>query len=266
MRFLSTSLLLIYVAVGLAHDGDSCLSLEDANTPVCLHYFEGSSIELPVRAAIDGIDEKCGHLVVSVLQRQGLLLARLGESLQFDELQCSRMTSITLDLPDVRSETDILVRLSMTASQNEPGKDLNNAAAVIALRVYPDSLLEPLARLADQHSLIVFDDDGRLTSFLDQQKIDYVRGHEAVSRAPIALLVNAKEPERLLEDRDIARAVIFQEKVLDMPQVRAVSDAGRTRVYVELPVLHELDSSPLAQKALLRILQLAINPDQTDRG
>ncbi|MFQ5983018.1 MAG: hypothetical protein ACE5KS_06555, partial [Woeseiaceae bacterium] len=87
-----------------------------------------------------------------------------------------------------------------------------------------------------------------------------------VSAVPIGLLVEPSEPERLLEDRGIETAVIFQEKIVDLPQVRTVSSNGQTRVYVEMPFLHELRSNPLAQKALLNIIRLAINPYPIDRG
>ena len=112
----------------------------------------------------------------------------------------------------------------------------------------------------------MFDDEGALTDFLDQLEIEYVRGYEAVSGVPIGLLVNADEPERILEDRGIETAVIFQEKIVDLPQVRTVSHDGRTRVYVEMPFLHDLHNNPLAQKALLNIIRLAINPNPFDRG
>ncbi len=268
-KLIPTLLLMVTVAAaapGQAHDSDACLPMEDGNTPVCLHYFEGSSVDVPVREAIDSIDEKCEHLVVSILQRQGLLLAPLGEPLEFDAQDCMTMTSIALDLPDVRSETDLLLQFAPKESENGQGDELNDAAAVIALRVYPDTLLDPLSRFAERHSLIVFDDEGALTDFLDQQEIEYVRGYEAVSGVPIGLLVNADEPERILEDRGIETAVIFQEKIVDLPQVRTVSHDGRTRVYVEMPFLHDLHSNPLAQKALLNIIRLAINPNPFDRG
>ena len=52
----------------------------------------------------------------------------------------------------------------------------------------------------------------------------------------------------------------FRKKIVDLPQVRAVSTNGQTRVYVEMPLLRDLHISPLAQKALLDIIRLATNP------
>lgn len=260
------SLILAVVAISpaVAHDSDSCLPTKDPSTLVCHHFFEGQRIELPVRVALDAIDGDCGHLVVRVLQRQGMLLAQLGESLEFDRKDCKTMTSIALDLPDVRSETDVLLQMSLHSSRGGQKSELQTT--VIALRVYPDTLLDPLARFAEQHALIVFDNEERLTGFFDRQQINYVRNFESASGERIGLLVQPKEPERMLDDNGIETAVIFREKLVDLPQVRAVSTHERTRVYVEMPFLHKLDSSPLAQKALLYIINLATNPHATDRG
>lgn len=260
-RLRSTLLLLGVTAVALpclAHDTDACLPMDDLDTLVCRHHFEGTSVELPVSEALEKIDAACEHLVVSVLQRQGLLLAELGEQQQFDAEQCSTMPSITVELPNVRSEADILVRFSLP--------EVDDAAGTIALRVYPDTLLEPLMRFAEQHALVVFDEAGTLTEFFDNNEIAYVQGFETVSAVPIALLVKPRGPERLLEDRGIDTAIIFQEKIVDLPQIRAVSSNGQTRVYVEMPFVHDLNDSPLAQKALLDIIRLATNPLSTDRG
>ena len=67
-----------------------------------------------------------------------------------------------------------------------------------------------------------------------------------------------------LDERGIDTAIIFRETVIDLPQVRTVSASGRTWVYVEMPLIENLYSSPLAQRALLDIIKLAINPDLTD--
>lgn len=261
MRYLCSTLLTIGFATAAlpawAHDSDACLPMDDSSTLVCQHFFEGTSIDLPARETLDSIDAPCERLVVRVLQRQGLLLAEVGEPREFDEEQCSTMTSISLDLPNVRSEVDILVQFSLSRS---------DSTAVIALRVYPDTLLDPLLHFAEQHPFVVFDDEGALTGFFDHNKIDYVQSFEAVSGIPIALLVQPREPERLLDDRGIDTAIIFREEIVDLPQIRAVSTNGQTRVYVEMPLLHDLHSNPLTQKALLDIVHLAINPTLIDRG
>lgn len=242
----------------LAHDINACLPIDDADTLVCLHYFEGTTIDLPVRETLDNVDEECEHLVVTVLQRQGLLLAQLGEPQEFGAEQCATMTSIELELPNVRSEVDVLVQLSLQGD--------DKVAGAIALRVYPDNLLEPLTRYAEHYALVVFDGDGVLTRFLEHNNIDYAPGFRAVSGVPLALLVQPAESERLLNDRGFDTAVIFKEKIVDLPQIRTFSSDGQTRVYVEMPFLHDLHNSPLAQKALLDIIRLATNPIPIDRG
>ena len=126
--------------------------------------------------------------------------------------------------------------------------------------------LDPLAEFATQIPLVVFDEEGVLTAFLDRKEIDYKLPFEALPGVALALLVQPAEPERLLEARDFDSAIIFQEKVIDLPQVRAVSADEQTRVYVEMPMLHDLPDNPLAQKALLNIIGLATNPSSTDRG
>ena len=262
MRQLCSTLLLAGITLmalpTLAHDDDVCLPMDAAEALVCRHYFEGTSIDLPVRAVLDGFGTACENLVVKVLQRQGLMLAELGEPQAFDAEQCSTITSITLDLPDIRSEVDILVQFSAPESKQAP--------EVIAVRVYPDTLLDPLAKFAAQNALVVFDEEGALTGFLDRNEIDYAHAFDVLHGVAVALLVQPAQPERLLEDRDFDSAIIFQEKVVDLPLIRAVSANGRTRVYVEMPLLHDLHNSPLAQKALLDIIRLATNPSSTDRG
>lgn len=262
MRPLRLILLTVAVAAtslpALAHDGRVCLPMEDVDSLVCRHHFEGASINLPVREVLESFGAACEHVVVNVLQRQGLMLAELGEPWEFDAEQCSTMTSFMLDLPDVRSEVDILVQFSSPESAHAP--------EFIAVRVYPDTLLDPLTKFAEQHSLVVFDEEGVLADFLDRNEIEYGLGFDTLSEKPIALLVEPDKPERLLEDRNFDSAVIFQEKVIDLPQVRAVSMNGQTRVYVETPLLRDLLTNPLAQKALLDIIRLATNPLSTDRG
>ncbi len=236
----------------LAHESESCPIADDI--PVCHHFFELTTIDLPVRAELQRVG--CEELVIEVLQRQGALLAPLREPMRPDAEDCAAMSTLELELPNVRTETDLLVRFGAAGAR----------VAVLALRVYPDTLLEPLVRFAEQNSLIVYDDDGRFIPFLDENEIPYVHGHEMTSGMPLGLLVEQKEAERLLEDRGIATAVLFQEKVVDLPQIRAVARDGRTRVYVEMKLLNGLSSGPLAQKALLEIIKLAINPNQFDRG
>lgn len=262
MRRLCSTLLLLAVAATslpvLGHDKGACLPMDDVDSLVCRHHFEGTSIDLPVRASLDSFGAACEHLVVNVLQRQGLLLAELGEPQVFDAAQCSTMTRFTMDLPDVRSEVDILVQFSSPESTHEP--------ELIAVRVYPDTLLDPLTQFAERHSLVVFDEEGVLTDFLDHNEIEYSLGFDPNSDKPVALLVKPDKPEQLLEARDIDSAVIFQERVIDLPQVRTVSSNGQVRVYVEMPLLHDLLTNPLAQKALLDIIRLSTNPLSTDRG
>jgi len=257
----STSLLMGVMATALpaeAHDDAVCLPMDADDSLVCRHHFEGTSIDLPVRTVLESFGATCEHLVVHTLQSQGLMLAELGEPQEFNAEQCATMTSLELNLPDIRSEVDILVQFSVPESGHAP--------EAIAVRVYPDTLLDPLTQFAAQHSLVVFDEEGVLTEFLERSEIDYVQGFDAMSGVPVALLVQPREPERLLEDRDFQSAVIFHEKIVDLPQIRAVSTDGRTRVYVEMPLLHDLHNSPLAQKALLDIIRLATNPFSTDRG
>ena len=262
MRQLCSTLLLAGITATalptLAHDDDVCLPMDATEALVCRHYFEGTSIELPVRAVLDGFGAACEKFVVNVLQRQGLMLAQLREPQEFDSEQCSTMTSITLDLPDIRSEVDILVQFSARESKQ--------VSEFIAVRVYPDTLLDSLAKFATQNSLVVFDEEGALTGFLDRNEIDYAHAFDALPGVAVALLVQPAEPERLLEDRDFDSVIIFQEKVVDLPQIRAVSANGQTRVYVEMPLLHDLYNNPLAQKALLAIIRLATNPTSTNRG
>ena len=247
---------------GLAHDGNSCVATDEPGAAVCHHFFERTTVDLPVRNELDSIDGVCERLVIRVMQRQGVLLAQLQEPLDFDEEECAALTSIALQLPDVRSETDIVVQLSQADSAAGQDPQISE----IAVRVYPDTLLEPLARLAEQRPLVVLGDDDVFTGFLDRNEIAYVRHLPRFSEKPIALLIQPDEPERILEDRSIETAVIFREKIVDLPQVRATSTGGQTRVYVELRLLHDLRGNPLAQKALLKIINLAINPNQIDRG
>ena len=262
MRRLCLTLLLTGIASTalpvLAHDAGVCLPIDTDDSLVCRHHFEGTNVDLPVRAVLDKFGTACERFVVSVMQRQGMLLAELGEPQEFDAEQCSTLTSIPLDLPDVRSEVDIVVQFSLRESEHAP--------EVIAMRIYPDTLLDPLVQFAAQHSLVVFDDEGVLTEFLDRNEVDYRQGFDTMSGVRVALLVQPADAELLLEERGFDGAVIFQEKIVDLPQVRAVSTNGQTRVYVEMPLLRDLHKSPLAQKALLDIIRLATNPLSTDRG
>lgn len=242
----------------LAHNDDICLPMVGMDGHVCRHHFEGERINLPVREALEPFGSDCERLVVSVLQRQGLMLAELGETQEFDGEQCSTMDSFALELPDVRSEVDILVRFSSPGSEIVP--------ELLAVRVYPDTLLTPLVKLSELHTLIVFDEAGLLAEFFDNNEIQYVHGFESAPDDSIAMLVEPDKPEQLLEGRKFASAIVFQEKVFALPQVRAVTVNERTRIYVETPLLRDLSTNPLAQKALLDIFRLATNPSSTDRG
>ncbi len=244
-------------ALVVAQDNEVCLPVDD-EIQVCKHYFEGNSIDLPVRTVLDSFGPACEHLVVDVLQRQGVMLVDLREPQKFNAKQCATMNSVVVDLPDVRSEVDVLVRLSIPESTHAP--------EVIAVRVYPDNLLEPLRKFATQHSLVVFDQEGELMNFFDRNEIDYLSRFNKTTEVSVALLVNPTDPERLLEGRGFQSAVILKEQVFDLPQVRAVLTDDRRRVYVEMPLMHDLHTSPLAQKALQDIIHLATNPLSTHRG
>lgn len=265
MRILYPATLLILgvgtVSVSLAHDSESCVLTADENMSVSHHYFEGTTIDLPIKG---GFEADCEGLVVRVLQQQGTLLAQLREPLVLEKESCSTMESISLDLPDVRAETDLLVQILHADRQNGQGNALQQPVEVVGLRVYPDTILDPLKRLAEKNSIIVYDDGGMLTNFFDQQEVNYISGFGTLSGTPIGLFVGHKDPERLLEDSSIKTAVIFQEKIIDLPQIRVVSNDGKTRVYVEMKLIQDLQSSPLTQKAFLKIINLAINPNQTD--
>lgn len=253
-------------SVSLAHDSESCVLTEDEDRSICRHYFEGMTIDLPLKGQLERPETDCDRLVVKVLQQQGTLFAQLREPLVFENESCSTMASISLDLPDVRAETDLLIQVLHAKRENGQGDVRQEPVEVIALRVYPDTILDPLKRLAEKNSLIVYDNDGQLSSFFDQQEVDYITGFGTLSGTPIGLFVGYEDPERLLEDSSIEAAVIFREKIIDLPQVRTVSSDGRTRVYVEMNLLQDLQSSPLTQKALMKIINLAINPNPSNRG
>lgn len=267
MRVLYPTMLVILglgtVSASLAHDSESCVLTEDENMSVCRHYFEGVTVDLPFQKDVEAA---CDRLIVRVLQRQGTLLAQLREPLVFDKESCATKKSISIELPDVRAETDLLIQILHAEREDAQDTVLQKPVEAIALRVYPNTILDPLKRLAEKNSIVVYDDGGMLTNFFDQQDVNYIGGFGSLSGMPIGLFVDHKNPERLLEDSSIKNAVIFREKIIDMPQVRAVSNNGQTRVYVEMKLLHDLQSSPLTQKALLKIINLAINPNYIDRG
>lgn len=258
--------LLVHVGVvtaSFAHDADSCVFSDDEQESVCHHYFEQTTVELPLK---NRPTSECERVVVGVLQKQGMLLAPLREPIVFERDRCSAMDSISLELPSVRAETDLQIQITQTDREPDQGALLEQPTDVVMVRVYPDTLLDPLVHLAEKNSIIVYDTDAVLRNFFEQHDVNYISGFGALTGDPIALFVDYDDPERLIEGSSINTAVIFREKIIDLPQIRAVANNGQTRIYIEMNFLHDLHASPLTQKAFMKIIELALNPNQPDRG
>lgn len=256
-------LTLVSAAEVLAHSNESCVLSRDESLSVCHHYFEGMTIDLPVKGEFSA---KCEGLVVRILQQQGALFVPLREPLAYDQQICSTLKRISIELPDIRVETDLLIQIFQTERKSGQSNVPDEPVEVIALRVYPDTILDPLKHLAEENSIVVYDDGGMLIDFFEYHEVDFITGFGSLFGTPIGLFVDNKDPERLLEDSSIKAAVIFREKIIDVPQVRTISSNGQIRVYVEMNLLQDLHSSPLTQKALMKIINLAINPNPSNRG
>ncbi len=163
---------------------------------------------------------------------------------------------LSVVLPAVRQETDFELRIR----SRWDGDGDWQAAGRIALRVYPDDLLNPVRSWAKSHPLRVDDDHWSLIQFLRQQSIPVVGdGRQAFTGSrgvTVYAGARALRKHALFPQRGDETAVFFTERQTDTPRL-VIERIGRaTAVTVEMRILDRLATDPLAQKIFLEVFQL----------
>ncbi len=192
-----------------------------------------------------------------LIQRAGVLASPVGSPLEAEiALRGKWSPELDVRLPSVDRASDFELRMQV---RRDNASDWRGAGQV-ALRVYPNDLLDPLRNWASAHTLRVVDDRGDLAAFLRRQDIAF-RSRGDAPRA-------AKPPRITLYAGDAAErratgsagwpgaAVIFREREMGVPHLIVEGRDDQAVVTVEMQLLAQLDSDPLAQQTLVGIFEL----------
>ena len=167
-----------------------------------------------------------------------------------------RELAFNVAIPPVERESRFEVVVFMRA---HPNGDWHRIGS-LALRAYPNDLLKPLKRWAEQRPLRLQDPSGKLERFLTAEGISFLdvnaRSLEKSDGPVITLLVDG--PDDLASAKTRARrgavVVVFRERAAAFPHVDRTRWPGGALLVVELELLDRLPLDPQAQKLFLEIL------------
>lgn len=216
---------------------------------ICLHYFEQERVFL--ERFLDGL---CGDLMVRLIQPGSRLYAEVGEPLMLTAGFCQREDRVSIELPGVRRTTAFELQIFT----NKEGKSWGNKKR-LPLLVYPKDLLQPLKKWATKNLLLVTGKREVLTAFLDQENIGYTTRNSHSEGDKVILQVGDLKAHASENRYPNSRLIVFRERVVDLPQIRAQSTPYGAHIVVEMKLLDSLSDSPLAQQAFMRIIRMALD-------
>lgn len=231
-----------------------CVNSQNHDWEICHHYFAKEQIH------IASLGVPCNSDIKILLVYPGINLYGTLHEMEVKSGFCLRDKPTILPLPELKKEVELVIQILEKKANGDW-----SVSKQIPIKIYPKNILDPLRKLTEKHSIVVYDNDRKLTKFLEQKKINHIVGFGTLLGTPMALFSGVDYPEKYLQGSSLKTAIIFHEKVIDLPQIRVLSNQNKTRVYVEMKILNRLATSPLVQKALMKIFQLALKPNQNER-
>ena len=225
----------------------SCIDTN--NTVICLHYFAQEKISL--EKLLDGL---CDDLTVRLVQLGSRLYAEVGDPLILPAGFCQNKKRVYMELPRVKRTAAFDLQIFTKKQDQSWGK-----VKSFPLLIYPKDLLQPLKNWARKNLLLVKGKSEKLIAFLEQENIPYALRNIYTNGDKVILHVGDLQednPDYRYANNSI---IVFQEAVVDLPQIRAISTRHESRIFVEMKLLDSLADSPLAQKAFLKIFRMALD-------
>lgn len=223
------------------------------------HVFGGGSVPVPM--VVYGASGVRADFKARLFQLPQGLAVPVGEYMNVaSDVDFSTVPrrELTFDvaIPPIERESRFEVVVLMRAHPNGDWQRIGS----LSLRAYPNDLLKPLKRWAEQRPLRLQDPSGKLERFLTAQGISFLdlnaRSLEKSDRPVITLLVDGSDDLAVAKSR--ARrgetVVVFRERAGAFPRIDRTRWQGGALLIVELELLDRLGLDPQAQKLLLEIV------------
>lgn len=170
-----------------------------------------------------------------------------------------RELAFNVPIPAVERESRFEIVVLMRARPSDDWRRIGS----LSLGAYPNDLLRPLRRWAEQQPLRLQDPSGKLEHFLTGQGISFLdmnaRSLEKSDGPVITLLVDGSDDLAVAKTR--ARrgetVVVFRERAVAFPRIDRTRWQGGSLLIVELELLDRLALDPQAQKLFLAIVKSA---------
>jgi hypothetical protein len=223
------------------------------------HVFGGGSVPVPM--VVYGASGVRADFKARLFQLPQGLAVPVGEymnvasDVDFSTVPRRELT-FNVAIPPIERESRFEVVVLMRAHPNGDWQRIGS----LSLRAYPNDLLKPLKRWAEQRPLRLQDPSGKLERFLTAQGISFLdlnaRSMEKSDRPVITLLVDGSDDLAVAKSR--ARrgetVVVFRERAGAFPRIDRTRWQGGALLIVELELLDRLGLDPQAQKLLLEIV------------
>lgn len=233
------------------------------------HVFGGRPLSVPI--VLHGMSSARADLRARLFQLAPGLAVPVGEYVAVASgvdfsAGLRRDLSVDVVVPAVERES----RFELAVFLRVQGQDWRRVGGV-SLRAYPDDLLNPLKRWAEQRPLRLHDPAGKLERFLTAEGISFLdsnaRSFEKSDDPVLTLLVGGGADALALAKRRARRGeavILFRERLVDFPRLEHTRWPGGSLLIVELELLDRLAVDPQAQKLLLEVVKSA-RPGESSR-
>ncbi len=228
---------------------------------VCFHFFESTSIEFVFFKSV--IPEDCQKLRVDFFYYASHLMIPLPEGKEMNG--CEKNFGIYFTFPKVEQESVMEARLAYFGKNSE-WKSLGESEKFV---VYPHDLVGEFRKWSEKNLLIVYDDEGRLTSWLSRMNVRFMTEAVSENTEETRLYVVVNKEKDFIENREKkygefmgAHVVYFHERVSILPKVVVSENEWLSRVDVEMKLLDKIDDDPLAQKSIIEVMSLSIKGEE----
>lgn len=226
------------------------------------HVFGGRSVSVPM--ILYGASGVRADFKARLFQLAQGIAAPVGEYMNVaSDVDFStglrRELAFNVPIPAVERESRFEIVVLMRARPSDDWRRIGS----LSLGAYPNDLLRPLRRWAEQQPLRLQDPSGKLEHFLTGQGISFLdmnaRSLEKSDGPVITLLVDGSDDLAVAKTR--ARrgetVVVFRERAVAFPRIDRTRWQGGSLLIVELELLDRLALDPQAQKLFLAIVKSA---------
>ncbi len=225
-----------------------------------LHLFADKNIEIPLR--VEGKVNEAIDLRARLIQKSSTMGALIGEAIPILSdwklpLSGQLETTFTFRLPAVQRESAFEFLYEAKAHAHKSWEPVGRTA----LFLYPKDLLRPLQEWSKKVFVKIDDATGKLRDFFASQGIEFLDGKASPLRGkrPVVnfvVLKSSSDPARQRARAGDESYIVFYDEVASLPKIVV----RERHVTVEMKILDQLPSSPLAQKTLLEIVNLSNPP------